>query len=168
MDFHFVKPVARPSSSTSNARKLFWRFLPIFVLAAFLPFLIGLVISPSNLDFSAQADTDLELRVWMEPSEILTSKGRESSVDIYAQFDSDNRLIPELTVTLVPTGNITIDREKFSYNAPFRGKVHLGAVRVSTISSGIAEISIPDDMITVTAYNEPLEVKTGKAKLTIR
>ena len=171
MDTHYVRPRIEHKKSSLNKKKiskLLRIFLPVFVLAAMLPFFIAFVVSPPKVNFFTNADTPPELRVWLEPADIISSVGRETKLEVYAQFDSDSKLVPEISFDIRANGKVNISPLNMTYHTPFRGKVHIGTVSVTPKSVGESIISVPKDSISVVAYDGPLSVKTAVAKLTAR
>lgn len=143
-------------------------FFPIFLLVATLPFLLGLVLSPSKLKFLTRADQQDVLRIWFEPSTIVTGFNQEAELILVARFESESSLIPAITVKLDPAGPIVLDRETVSYKIPFKGKVVLGSVIVRPLKGGTLEIKIPSSEVIIEAQKDPIEIITSSAKVVVR
>ena len=170
MDYHFLRAEKHGSAHVQKggAMRLLVRFLPLFFLAAFLPVLIGFVVSPPGLSFLTRADETGVLRVWVEPANMIMSQGATSEVSLVAQFDGEEKLIPEISVTLENTDNIFIENKVVAHRIPFSGRVELGRVQVRAERSGQAQIIIPKDGVAVTAFPWPLEINTGSANVMVR
>lgn len=171
MDTHFVRPKdegVRRSSDFGNLSKILKSFLPIFVLSAMLPFLIGFVVSPPDIGFLTRADSSSELRVWLEPANVVMSRGSEASFTVVASFESDTMLIPEISLNIVGGPSLSVNNPNLSYSIPFSGKVELGKVTVAALESGQATLTIPEDSIIITAFDSPLEITTGAANIVVR
>jgi hypothetical protein len=169
MDYHFLKPKSSDElDSTPNFQKLFGRFLPVFLLAAFLPFLIGLVIVPPKIGFLTRADTDAELRVWFEPANIVMTNGSEAELAVVANFEADNKLIPEIGLSFRTLGGISLSSSNLTRSIPFSGKVTIGKVTVRATDKGRGVVSIPVETIKITAFEDPLKISTGDANIVVR
>lgn len=170
MDYHFLRPEGvAPQGGLSSRRtvKILLKFLPVFVLAAVLPFLIGLVVTPSNIGFFTRADTEPELRVWLEPANILMSSGSTAELTLVAQFDAESLLIPEIALELSSRGGVVMDNTKFVHSIPFRGRKEIGKVYIRGVSPGNAEVIIPQESVAITAFEGPLIVTTAKANVIV-
>lgn len=171
MDYHFLKPQGLAPNrgyNSGNALKILGRFLPLFLLAAILPFLIGMVVAPPNIGFLTRADEPAILRVWLEPANMLLSPGSTGELTVISQFDGEGRLIPEISLTVAARGGVVISGEKITHSIPYEGRVELGKVYVRGVSSGEAVVSIPKEDIRITAFSGPLEINTGDAKVIVR
>lgn len=171
MEYHFLKPKAKasePRINTKNILKVLGRFLPVFVLAAALPFLIGFVAAPPDISFLTRADEAQELRVWLEPANVILRPGSSTELSVVAQFDGDGKLIPEISLSIVSEGGVTLENENITHSIPFSGRAEIGKVTVRAASVGQAVVSIPKENILITAFEGPLEVSVGKANIIVR
>jgi len=144
------------------------RFFPLFVLAAVLPFLIGLVVAPPDISFFTRADTEPELRVWLEPANVLMASGATTELAIIAQFDGEEKLIPELSLELSARGGVVVENARFVHSVPFKGRVEIGKAHVRAVAPGNAVVEITTDSISVTAFEGPLKVTTAEAKVIVQ
>lgn len=171
MDTHFVKPRLsknRPPSDYKKLIRVLKSFLPVFVLAAMLPFLIGMVMAPQKISFFTRADSNADLRIWLDPPEIVMSKGSETTLTVYANFESDTKLIPEIALQVGSGRLISINNPKVKYATPFKGRQEIGKISVVALDSGIEVVGVQKDSITLTTLDTPVEITTGSAKITIR
>lgn len=172
MDYHFLKPkfdrATQSSGDVKNISKIVKNFLPVFVLAAMLPFFIGFVVAPPDIDFFTRADSASSLRVWLEPSNIVMSSGSQTTLTVVASFESETKLIPEISFDVVGSESLAISNSKIVYSIPFSGRVELGEVTVSAAESGKAEVIIPEDSIVVNAFDGPLEITSGSTNIVVR
>lgn len=171
MDPHFVKPAIPKKRIPPDYKKLIKilkSFLPVFVLAAMLPFLIGTVLVPQEINFFTKADSKDQLRIWLDPPEIVMSKGSETTLSVYANFESDNRLVPEIVLEADTGKLLSINNPKVKYPTPFKGRREIGKISVVALDSGVETVGILKDSIALTSLDTPVEIITGSAKITIR
>jgi hypothetical protein len=119
------------------------RFSPIFLLAGLLPVFLMFATSKQNYSLNTQAAKNLELRLWLEPAAVITSRGARVELEVKAAFENETELAPSLTVKLQPSSNIIIDHSTIQYPSPFRGQVVLDRIVVTAQTRGIHTISIP-------------------------
>lgn len=167
MDYHFVLPKdeAPTSSQPTGVGRLIKKLAPVFVLAAILPVFLVVALSPTDLKFLTRADSDAELRIWFEPSQIITSPGKTTSLKVYAQFESDSQVLPGVSFRPVSEG-LHVQGE-ISYLKPFNGEIELGEIEVIAPTSGSFEVTIPQDTVE-TAYTNPLAIVTSSARIHVR
>lgn len=173
MDFHFVTSNTRENNErggvdTRKFFKLIRQFLPVFLLAAFLPVLLALMIRPTDTGFVTRADTDPLLRVWVEPTTSIITGDGEARLTLYAQFESETKLIPELQVAVTSGEALVLSESEFVYPRPFKGKVELGKFSVSSSQPGDYTISVPQSEVIVRAYEGPIEIKTNTARVIVQ
>lgn len=169
MDFHFTIPEdTSPSNSRSGPKfgMLFKRLTPLFVLSAVLPLFLFFVSSPADLKFLTRADRAAELRVWLEPANIVAHPNDTIELKVFANFESDTKLLPGITLTATSVGIPVVG--EITYLRPFNGKVELGTITATPSLIGMYEIIIPEESIQVTAFDDPLLIKTSTAKLFIQ
>ena len=173
MDFHFVTPKASEKKTQNRADfnkllKLIRNFIPVFLLAAMLPAFVAILVAPPDIDFITRADTDPVLRIWMEPATSITSPGNEANIKIMADFNSDSKLIPEISFTIDPESPVQISETSFTYPTPFNGEVELGSFTATSNSQADSKIHIVENNIRITAYDGPIEIKTSPARIIVR
>lgn len=170
MDYHFLKPrsQARSSSEFGNVPSVVTKFVPLFLLAAILPFLIGFVVSPPKLGFMTKADSEGELRVWLEPANVVMSTGSEATLSVVAQYENDTKLIPEISMQVNSQGPVNVMGESLSYSIPFSGRAELGKIKITAIGPGKAVVSIPPESILLTAFDGEVDINTGVTNVVVR
>lgn len=173
-DYHFYKDIQIPTDKFSvnpskKARRNFVKlFAPIFGLVAILPLFVLMVGKPNTLSFFTKASPDFELRVWTEPSTLVALKGQVAEVKVMAMFDYEKKLIPTVDVTASGSSELTFVAKDISYKRPFQGKVELGTVKFVPTASGTYEITIPTDLVRVTAFDGELKIITGKTAVIVQ
>jgi hypothetical protein len=172
MDFHFVKPegvAPKGKSDLSKSFKIVSRFLPLFLLAAILPFMIALVAAPPDIDFLTRADSEQELRVWIEPANVVMSEGGSTTLTVMVQYDGETSLIPEISLDTASSEMVSISSEsRLTYSTPFSGKVELGKIIITADGKGSGNVSVLKDSIVITAFDAPLEISTADANVVVR
>jgi len=168
MDYHFLKPRKLATNGGISLLKIFGRFLPLFLLVAVLPFLIGLVVSPPNIGFFTKADEPSSLRIWIEPANVIISPGKTVELLVVAEFEGDNKLIPEISLNLATRGGVMITGDTINYSIPFSGKTEIGRVFVKGVTSGEAIVSVLRDSIKVTAFDGELKIATADANVIVK
>lgn len=147
---------------------MFKRFIPVFVLAAMLPFLIGFLVTPPDVGFFTRADTRDELRIWLEPANVTMTAGSEVTLTVVGSFESENTLIPEISLYVQGDNNLEVSNPLLVHSIPFNGKVELGKITVSALETGKATVTIPQDSIEITAFDREIEINTGSANIVVR
>ena len=173
MDYHFVTPKTseKRSSGKGDLRKLLKiirQFLPVFLLAAILPVMIAFVSAPPDVRFLTRADTDPLLRVWIEPAVNIMKVSGETDLTVFAQFESETKLVPELIVNLSASAPVSLSESVVAYRKPFRGKVEVSRITASSSDAGEFLIDIPVSGISITAYDGPIEIKTSPVRLIVK
>lgn len=164
MDYHFVNS----SRTTSKPRKYgILPFIPLFVLAAALPFLLVFAMSPSTLRFTTQADEQAELRVWLEPSRVISSSNKDVELVVKASFDSSSALIPTLSFNL-DAGGLVADTQILTYPKPFRGEVTVGKVVVKAPRPGTYTVSIPNTSVVIAPAVLDINILTGSSEILVK
>lgn len=170
MDYHFLRPgkTAPSYGGSRNLLRFLSRFLPVFLLAAILPFLIGFVVAPPDISFFTRADEPSELRVWIEPANLVMSPNSTIEVSIMAQFESEGKLVPEVSLSVLATGSITVDSPNVTHSIPFSGRAELGKVLLRATSAGTGQVAIPEGSVKVTAFEWPLKIRTAGSNVIVR
>ncbi len=170
MDFHFTIPNDTSHEGSENSTKrlgsMLKRLAPLFVLSAMLPLFIFFISSPADVKFLTKANNDSELRVWIEPAHVVTRPNTSIELRVYANFESDTKLLPGITFSAFSD---TLDVEgDISYLRPFNGKVELGTISAISPSEGVFTITIPEDSIETTAFDAPLVIKTSPSTVYVK
>lgn len=155
-------------SGSKNLLRFLSRFLPVFLLAAVLPFLIGFVVAPPDISFFTRADEPSELRVWIEPANLVISPDSATEVSIMAQFDGEGKLVPGVSLSILATGSVTVDSPNVTRRVPFSGRSELGKVLLRAKNAGTGQVAIPEGSVKVTAFEWPLKVRTAGSNVIVR
>lgn len=170
-DYHFVTVDGKKGTGrekTQGIFKLLMRFTPVFILAATLPFMMFFVLSPPDIGIMTQANTDPELRIWIEPQTVVTEPGRIVELRVMAAFDDDRKLIPFITVTASSSGDLELVSETVEHETPFNGQVELGTIEVSAQGLDGGRVEIPEGEVTFRAFEDPVEIVTSSAEVVVR
>lgn len=167
MDLHFVKSKAikKKSFNKKAGLALLRRLSPVLLLAATLPFLLALVLSPQQISFLTRANSEPELSIWFEPSRVRASDGYEVEISVWARFSEDNLTIPEISFPIRARGSVLIRDSEIKYNRPFSGKTRLGSVFVRYEGDQEAGLFIDKSDIKIEPFGRPIEILTGTATL---
>lgn len=168
MDYHFILP-EDGSEVEGKHNTLFGSFkklMPVFILAALLPGFIYFVSAPPDLRFSTRANTDGVLRVWLEPSQTVSSVDKSLSFQVVGKYEGDG-IIPSVVLETRSNG-LLLFTPTVTHKRPFAGEVVLGTIEAQTEKSGVYEITIPEELVEVVAYDEPLSVITTGATVHVR
>lgn len=170
MDYHFIAPSDKKhkkSLSLSDKTMGFLRrLLPVFLLAAILPAVLYFVSMPPDLRFSPRADSESELRIWLEPAQVISSPNRQVTLSVKALFESESLLIPSITVVAESDG-LEVGN-KLEYLRPFKGQVELGEMTITTSESGSFVVDIPTEKVEITAFTAPLTIITSPARIQVK
>lgn len=139
--------------------------MPVFALAAFLPFLLFFVVNSPNLRFTSQADAQKELMLWFEPATIAARPGEKAQVTVMAEVPDTRVSIFNVSATLISRDALSFSPTTISYPQPFVGRVALGKVEVSANKSGNYELTIPPELVTTS--EQLVNVKTSKLKFIV-
>ncbi len=146
-------------------KKFFKSFFPLFAIAALLPFLLAIVITPTRLSLLTQADQKPNLRIWFDPASAGGTVNKPIKLKINADFDSTTKIIPSLSVSLTgDSPSLFTSPSAFVYNKPFQGTVTLGTVEIVPKSPGSYTLDIPVDKV-VTSLNDEVNITTSPSKI---
>ena len=169
MDYHFILPNDK-GDETSNKGSFFSslkRLLPVFILAALLPGFIYFVSTPPDVRFSTRANTDGVLRIWLEPSQSVASVDKSLSFEVVGRFEGGDGIIPSLSVEARSDG-LLLFTPTVSHKRPFAGEVVLGTIEAQTEKSGVYQVTLPEELVEVVAYDKPLSIVTTGATVHVR
>lgn len=155
MDSHLLPPRS----------PLLTKFLPVFALAAFLPFLLFFVVNSPNLRFTSQADAQKELMLWFEPATIAARPGEKAQVAIMAEVPDTRASIFNVSATLISQDALSFTPTTISYPQPFTGRVLLGKVEVAAAKAGNYELTIPPELVTTS--EQLVKVQTSSLKVIV-
>lgn len=153
MDFHLMPGSNKEAHSTTYYQKLFKRFIPIFGLSLFLPFLLFFAISPPKFDFTPRANQPQELRLWFEPSSVVAKVGQPTKVKLMGLVENDLEPIHSISINLNPTKNVSVTPSQIVYSDAFTGRTILQVIEITPTAAGEFSIQIPKDKV-VTSVGE--------------
>ncbi|MFA6271172.1 MAG: hypothetical protein WC657_08275 [Candidatus Paceibacterota bacterium] len=130
-------------------------FLSLVVAAALLPVALMGVLNPEGLRFVTRADQPNEMRVWIEPAEVITRPGIKVKLTVMGNFESETSLVPEFKGTIKSEG-IEATPTEISYKEPFRGAVALGTFYVVAKQAGQFEVKIDEGSVFLSLPNIPV------------
>ncbi len=166
MDFHFYSS-PEPTRQKLHFMKIFVTFLPLFVVAALLPVLLGLVRNPVTTRSSAQAEQN-DLTVWIEPANVVVTHGTPVTLTVKAMYDGGGKLLPGVIVPVHVDGLVAIQGSSVEYKIPFTGQLTLGTVIVTPEKAGTYSVYItPEEIVSPNSINKPNSVVSA-ATLTVR
>ncbi len=165
-DYHFARARSTVKKSL-NIKKVLMSFLPLFVLALLLPFLLALIVSPTNIGFLTRADETTEITIWTNPANVIVDSGVPVELEILAQYDGD-QLIPEVNLSLSSASGAVLSQTEIEYSTPFKGRAVLGKVTVGGLAPGKTTIEIPEGSVQINYLNLPLTVKTNGTNIIVR
>jgi hypothetical protein len=173
MDYHFVvargQKKRRVWGGSGGYARFIKSFLPVFMVALFLPFFVALTLRPTDIRFFTKAEKDSEtLRIWIEPSTVVCAPGSRVELRVMALFESEDVLIPGMKIGLVPEGAASVEPASVSIKKPFKGQVEVGRVKVTPLSLGNIKVTIPESMVEVISYSGKLSIVTGPANLIVK
>jgi hypothetical protein len=131
-------------------------FLSLVVAAALLPVALMGVLNPEGLRFVTRADQPNEMRVWIEPAEVITKPGIKVKLTVMGNFESETSLVPEFKGTVKSDTGIEITPTEISYKEPFRGAVALGTFYAVAKQDGQFEVKIDEDSVFLSLPNIPV------------
>jgi hypothetical protein len=164
MDYHFITNEERKIKSFTLV-KMLKKFMPVILLSLILPFFVAFTITPPKLKFLTRADSELNLRIWLEPSSVVVEPNHEVEMKVMAKFESDQKLIPSISMEIKAPEAVEIEKKEIAHKIPFKGEVQIGSVKVKSAMAGKYQIEIPEDSIKIVALDEALSIETNPANL---
>ena len=135
-------------------------FFPLFLIAAALPLLIFGVLQKDAFSLFSRADSANTLRIWMEPTTIISNQGKPVTITVMAALDKKETLLPSLSLNFATSSQqTTINPDTLTYTRPFGGQIVVGQVTITPKNIGKEIITIPKESIH-TGANVPLDVVT--------
>lgn len=117
------------------------RFLPMYVLAAVIPFLLY-----QTVQFSAASGTD-EVRVWTEPAAVQAVTNTPVQLTVYASYENRKKILPGLEIQFKPDASVAVSPQTITGHSPFGGTTIIGQVTVTPSTAGtvtvLPEVTIP-------------------------
>jgi hypothetical protein len=131
-------------------------FFSLIVAAALLPVALMGVLNPDGLRFVTRADQPNEMRVWIEPAEVITKPGVIVRLTVMGNFESETSLVPEFKGTLKADAGIQLSPAEVVYKEPFRGAVALGTVTAIAKQDGQFEVKVDENSVFLALPNIPV------------
>lgn len=141
-------------------------FFSMAFLAGFLPVMIWLVVSKGQFNLVSKADENRQIRLWVEPPEIVMSAGQTYTFNLFAQANQDNLLIPSINLNTFTQEGLTIINPQHSYTSAFGGKTVVGTVEVIAEIPGTYSIYIDEPSVDVGLKGIP--VVSAPAKVIVQ
>lgn len=143
----------------------------LVALAGITFILFILTIAVNTIDSSlfkvfSRADTVSELRLWFDPAQIRVNSNQSLDVAIYAEFNGQNKLLPQLNLHLNSLPGVNIEPVDISYNQPFTGRTLIKTVKVTPKTSGKFTLSINEEL--VRSYVKDANIFTSPAIITVK
>jgi len=118
----------------------------LVVVAAVLPIVLFATLS-EDLRLRSFANQIPELRIWTEPSEVVTKNGKEFSLKIYGEANDLDELIPQVEFSLEASEGIVADPVRIEYKTPFKGQVLLGTIKIRAEKAGDFTVGIQESSV---------------------
>lgn len=141
-------------------------FSPFLFLAAILPVLLFAVLA-MRLSFFPRASAPGQLRIWMEPTVQIIKPNQKTTVVVMAAFESENLLLPGLTVDLNLEGPGKTPTTTLTHLTAFRGRIEVGKVEITPTATGTIIISAAQPNAQL-ANESTLNVKTGEGRIIVQ
>lgn len=140
--------------------------MSLLIVAAVLPVVLFGALNRDKVLFLIGASTQLELSIWLEPAEVITDVGVPVEFTVLAEYGEPNRLVPQVVVRVVGSGEVEISPDNVSYMQAFSGRVSLGKVTVVALKRGKFEVGL--DPASIDTKLPDLPIVVGKANLIVR
>lgn len=152
MDFHLV--TAQNQSHSSKPSFYFLKkFLPLFAIALFLPFLLFFTMNSRSFNLASRADSSNDLRIWIDPSSYQMRVGETVSLRVMATTSRETDLMHSINLIIPEVEGLTVNPVNINYPQAFSGKVVLGTITVSAIRSGNYTFEIPTQAVSTGVPN---------------
>lgn len=127
-------------------------YLPLFVIALFLPFLLFFTMNSRSFNISSRADSSHDIRVWLDPTSYEMRAGESYKLTIMASTQN-NDLVHGIKIIIPKVEGLAITPTEITYPAAFSGRTKLGEVTITAIRNGNYSISLPPQAITTGVEN---------------
>lgn len=131
-------------------------FFSLIIAAALLPVALMGVLNPDGLRLVTKADQPNEMRVWIEPAEVITKPGMVVKLKVMGNFESETSLVPEFKGALTADTGVSLNSTEVVYKEPFRGVVTLGTVTAIAKTDGQFEVKVDGDSVFLSLPNIPV------------
>lgn len=140
----------------------------VFMLTAILPFLLLVFYSGQTFNFISQADEKSELRVWLTPTQVVASPGREVEFSVMAHYDHSNVLIPTISIGIDSAGIPVVGSSTVFRPTPFKGEVLIGKVTIKPTKSGTYSVGALKDKIVIAPLVPDIDIIVTPAKVIVK
>jgi hypothetical protein len=154
----------------SHLRK-YWReskgvVLTLAMMGAILPVVIWGVVNKQQLAILASAKPMDEMRLWLEPPEVVMTVGQKTKFTIMAEYSRTDKLIPMIKTNIQSDEGLKTNTSEIIYNWGFSGKTKIGEVEVEAVSRGARNLAILDNSV-FTGLPD-LSIVTAGAKIWVK
>lgn len=126
------------------------------VVAALLPAVLMGVLNPDGLRLISKADQPRELRLWIEPTEVVVRPGVAVKLTVMANFENETSQIPEFQGNIVGASGLQIAPSELVYKEPFRGTVVLGTISAIAKQTGSFEVKVDEGSVFLNLPDVPV------------
>lgn len=138
----------------------------VFFLLSAMVVSFSFFANPGRVKLSSSADNNRQVRVWIEPNNIITGVGKNTELTVMAEYDAEADSITQLQVGFNSEASLNMDKNYLLYKSPFDGKVAIGKIVVTPNVYGNYKINIPQESVVVTNLsNKPINIITSPATL---
>lgn len=116
-------------------------------VALLLPVVLAATLNPDGISFLTKADKPAEMRIWLEPAEVLTKPGVKFKLAVMGEYTDTTKILPSVDLVLTHAADVQMTADKLNYVVPFRGTVKLGEVEVTVKKAGEYQIMIPAESV---------------------
>lgn len=142
------------------------RFSSWFIIAALLPVVVFAATNRDSYTLWSQAAGTNELRLWIEPSRVVTSLGKPVKLTVYAAYENDEKLLNGVNVLLSGDAGTRIAPTQLSYHNPFTGRVFIGEFSLIAQEEGTSNISVT--AIAKDTQQQAVQVITSPATIIVK
>lgn len=164
MDFHLVT-AQTPTRSSNYSFRFLKKFLPLFIIALFLPFLLFFTVNSRSFNLSSKADSSNDLRIWIDPSSYQMTTGETASLRLMATTTNENDLMHGIKIIIPKVEGLIIQPLTIDYPQAFSGKIILGEITVTPLQAGNYTIEIPTVAVTTGVENAHIATSPTKIKV---
>lgn len=141
------------------------RYSAFFVLSAILPVGLFLVLSSQNYSLFTKAARNLELRLWLEPRNVIIKPQQNIKLKLIGEFIDETAIIGGVTVKF-QSDTFRIDPQEISYTKPFRGRLELGEITLTADQAGDFSLVISKENVSISS-KDPVNLVTGIASVKV-
>jgi hypothetical protein len=139
---------------------------PVFLVVALLPTLVVLTSGSRSLNLFTRAAGTSQLRLFFEPTTVITRVNQPAKLTLSAGFDSGSKIIPGFSATFSQDKSISVYPARIEYKTPFRGRVFAESIEVIAATVGTYKLEIPAEMV-ITNMSD-VEVRTVPATIIVQ